>query len=80
MSQVAASLEPRKGPKGQFYCAEYDVGVTFGGTELKGFVEWEENVRFMLKCVAKPLMTRLYRRGLSVEDRQRSFRMSLGEG
>lgn len=47
MSQMAASLQPRKGPNGKYYCAQYDVGITFGETEIKAFIEWKENVCFL---------------------------------
>jgi hypothetical protein len=45
MSQLAKTLKPKSGPNGTFFEAHYQVGITFGGTELKAFVEWKENVR-----------------------------------
>jgi hypothetical protein len=44
MSQLAKTLKPESGPDGTFVRAHYQVGITFGGTELKAFVQWEENV------------------------------------
>jgi hypothetical protein len=44
MSQLAKTLKPKSGPDGTFFRARYQVGITFGGTELKAFVEWKENV------------------------------------
>jgi len=62
MSPVAKSLQPRNGPQGQYYRAEYDVGVTFGGTELKAFIEWNENVRRLFLIIkARFLMTSFLR-------------------
>ena len=44
MSQLVQSLIPQRGPRGTFLRAAFDLGITFGGTELKAFVQWEENV------------------------------------
>jgi hypothetical protein len=47
MSQLAKTLKPRSGPDGTFFKARYQVGITFGGTEPKAFVQWKENVRIL---------------------------------
>jgi hypothetical protein len=44
MSQLAKSLKPQSNLDGTFFRARYQIGITFGGTELKAFVQWEENV------------------------------------
>ena len=44
MSQLVQSLILGSGPGGTFLEATFDLGITFGGTELKAFVQWEENV------------------------------------
>jgi hypothetical protein len=43
--QLAKTLEPISGPNGSYFRAYVDIGITFGDTELKAFVQWEENVR-----------------------------------
>lgn len=45
MRQLAKSMEPLNGTNTTFFKASFDVGITFGDTELKAFVEWKENVR-----------------------------------
>jgi hypothetical protein len=48
MSQLARTLKPKSGlDGGTFLEVLYQVGITFGGTELKAFVQWKENVRIM---------------------------------
>ena len=44
MSQLVQTLILQRGPGGTFLRAAFDLGITFGGTELKAFVQWEENV------------------------------------
>jgi hypothetical protein len=44
MSQLAKTLKPESGPDGTFFKADYQVGITFGGTELKAFVQWQVHV------------------------------------
>jgi hypothetical protein len=43
--QLAKTLAPKSGPDGTYFLAKVDVGITFGDTELKAFIQWEENVR-----------------------------------
>ena len=53
MSQLVQSLIPKSGPDGTFLGARFDLGITFGGTELKAFVQWKENV-CMLRIAPPP--------------------------
>jgi hypothetical protein len=50
MRQLTKTLKAGTGPDGLFFITEFDVGITFGGTELKAFVQWEENVRRPMGC------------------------------
>jgi hypothetical protein len=45
MRQFAKTLEPQYGMNTTFFTAAFGVGITFGDTELKAFIEWRENVR-----------------------------------
>ena len=44
MRQIAKTLEPQSGTNTTFFKASFDIGITFGETELKAFIEWRENV------------------------------------
>jgi len=44
MRQLAKTLEPQSGTNTTFFKASFDIGITFGETELKAFIEWRENV------------------------------------
>jgi len=43
MQQLAKTLKPRRGLDSTYVIARFEIGLTFGGTELKAFVQWEEN-------------------------------------
>jgi len=43
MRQIAKTLEPQSGTNTTFFKASFDIGITFGETELKAFIEWREN-------------------------------------
>lgn len=45
MRQFAKTLGPQYGKNTTFFTATFGVGITFGDTELKAFIEWRENVR-----------------------------------
>ena len=44
MRQLAKTLKPRRGLDSTFVIADFEIGLTFGNTELKAFAQWEENV------------------------------------
>ena len=44
MRQLAKTLKPRCGLDSTYVRAKYEIGLTFGDTELKAFIQWEENV------------------------------------
>ena len=37
-------LEKREGALGPYWILDYTIGIKFGGTEFRAFVEWEEKV------------------------------------
>ncbi|KIM19487.1 hypothetical protein M408DRAFT_83484, partial [Serendipita vermifera MAFF 305830] len=43
MSGLRGSLQPRSGPLGPYYKAEYTVSTRLGGTKLQARLQWEEN-------------------------------------
>jgi len=45
MRQLAKTLKPRRGVDSTYVMTDFEIGLTFGGTELKAFAQWEENVR-----------------------------------
>jgi hypothetical protein len=57
MWQLAKTLDPKTGPHGPIFVAKFDVGITFGGTELKVFVQWEENVSRAVACSVYVVIT-----------------------
>ncbi|KAJ7490801.1 hypothetical protein FB451DRAFT_1513799 [Mycena latifolia] len=42
-SQIAKALKRRQGALGPYYCLQFDVVLSFGLTELKAQIAWEEN-------------------------------------
>jgi len=43
MRQLAKTLKTQRRLDSTYVGAEFEIGLTFGGTELKAFVQWEEN-------------------------------------
>lgn len=43
--ELVKTLKPNGGPDSTYFEAKIDIGITFGDTELKAFIQWEENVR-----------------------------------
>jgi len=40
MRQLAKTLKTRRGVDSTYVVADFGIGLTFGGTELKGFAQW----------------------------------------
>ena len=47
LSQLAQTLKPQNGVDRVYFATKFDVGITFGATELKAFIQWDENVRVL---------------------------------
>ena len=45
MAQIAKTLETRRNSDSTYVIVVFDIGIVFGNTELKAFIQWEENVR-----------------------------------
>jgi len=43
LSQLAQTLKPQNGVDRVYFATKFDVGITFGATELKAFIQWDEN-------------------------------------
>ncbi|KAG8717792.1 hypothetical protein FRC09_013664 [Ceratobasidium sp. 395] len=43
LSGMGGALEKKKGPDGDYYKISYTIALHFGGTELRAFLEWEED-------------------------------------
>jgi hypothetical protein len=45
MRQLTKTLKAQRGLDSTFVGINFGIGLTFGDTELKAFIQWEENVR-----------------------------------
>lgn len=44
LSALAGSLTRQYGPNGVYWQVHFDIALTFGATELKAYLVWEEKV------------------------------------
>lgn len=57
LSTVADSSPERMGPNGPFQQVPFDIGVSFGGTQLTAYFRWLANVCHSASALSLPLIS-----------------------